>query len=188
MIYQSETLHIRELLQAKDERKLHKWLSDPIVLEFYEGRDKSFDLESVKRKFFNRGDEVDRCMVVYQGKEIGYVQYYPINSYTSNLSVYHGEEGVYGLDQFIGESGFWNKGIGTLLVTSMVDYLFNEKKASRIIMDPMTSNDRAIKCYEKCGFVKVKVLSKHMLHEGMYRDCWLMECNHVGKTAPLLEE
>ncbi len=178
MIYQKEALHIRELIQAKDVRQIHKWLSSPEVLKFYEGRDKSFNLEDVKRKFFNRDDEVNRCMVVYQGKEIGYIQYYPINTDTSNLSDYQGLKGVYGLDQFIGETEYWNKGIGTLLVTTMVDYLFNKKKASRIVMDPMTTNVRAIKCYEKCGFQKVRVLSNHMLHERKYRDCWLMECNH----------
>ncbi len=156
-------------------------------MEFYEGRDVSFTMEEVKMKFFDRDDEVKRCMVVYQGKEIGYIQYYPITPDTSNLSDYQGLEGVYGLDQFIGESEFWNKGIGPLLVTSMVDYLFSEKKAGRIIMDPMISNVRAIKCYEKCGFRKVMVLPKHMLHEGRYRDCWLMECNHEGKAAPLLK-
>lgn len=176
MSYQTDELQIRELKQGMDESYLLKWLSDPKVLEFYEGRDVSFAMEDVKRKFFDREDEVKRCMVVYKGKEIGYIQYYPINSDTSNLSVYQRMDGVYGLDQFIGESEFWNKGIGTQIVTSMVKYLFSENKASRIIMDPMTSNGRAIKCYEKCGFQKVKVLSKHMLHEGKYRDCWLMEC------------
>ncbi|MEH1834506.1 MAG: GNAT family protein [Nostoc sp.] len=34
-------------------------------------------------------------------------------------------------------------------------------------------NPRAIRCYEKCGFVKVKLLPAHELHEGEYSDCWL---------------
>ncbi|KMJ60464.1 2-aminoglycoside phosphotransferase [Bacillus sp. LL01] len=175
VVYQNEDLLIRELHQANDENQIYKWLSDPKVLEFYEGRDVTFKMEDVKRKFFNREDEITRCMIVYQGKDIGYIQFYPINTDTSNLAEYQEIEGVYGLDQFIGESKFWNKGIGTLLVSSMVNYLFTEKMAARIIMDPMTTNERAIKCYEKCGFRKVKVLSKQMLHEGEYRDYWLME-------------
>ncbi len=43
---------------------------------------------------------------------------------------------VYGTDRFIGETEYWNKGIGTLLVTSMGYYLIEYHKADRIVMDP----------------------------------------------------
>lgn len=79
------------------------------------------------------------------------------------------------MDQFIGETDYWNKGIGTLLIHTMVNYLATQKSAARIIMDPQASNKRAIRCYEKCGFEKVKLLPKHEFHEGEFRDCWLIE-------------
>ena len=79
------------------------------------------------------------------------------------------------MDQFIGESTYWNKGVGTQLVSAMVAYLIEEKGADRIVMDPQTWNERAIRCYEKCGFKKVKLLPENELHEGEYRDCWLIE-------------
>ena len=85
------------------------------------------------------------------------------------------------MDQFIGESTYWNKGIGTQLVRAMVAYLIEEKGADRIVMDPQTWNERAIRCYEKCGFKKVKLLPENELHEGEYRDCWLIE--HVSRTG-----
>ncbi|ART76493.1 GNAT family N-acetyltransferase [Sutcliffiella horikoshii] len=175
MIYQKEELLIRKLQQGEDEKHLLKWLSEPKVLEFYEGRDITFNFEDIKRKFFNRNDEIFRCMVIYQGKSIGYIQYYPINKATSTLAEYFEMEGVYGLDQFIGDSDYWNKGIGTLLISSMVNYLLTQRGVNRLVMDPMISNGRGIKCYKKCGFKKIKVLGEHILHEGKYRDCWLME-------------
>ncbi len=42
-------------------------------------------------------------------------------------------------------------------------------------MDPQLRNTRAMKCYEKCGFKKIKILPKHELHEGVHQDCWLIE-------------
>ena len=57
----------------------------------------------------------------------------------------------------------------------MIRYLIEHKKADRIVMDPQTRNTRAIKCYEKCGFKKVKILPSRELHEGEYQDCWLIE-------------
>lgn len=85
------------------------------------------------------------------------------------------KEVIYGMDQFIGEVSYWNKGIGTKLISSVAEYLIREKGADRLVMDPQTQNQRAIHCYEKCGFEKVKLLPKRELHEGEYRDCCLME-------------
>ena len=41
-----------------------------------------------------------------------------------------------------------------------------EMGAEAIAMDPKVNNERAIKCYEKSGFKKVKILKEHELHEG----------------------
>lgn len=84
-------------------------------------------------------------------------------------------ERIYGIDQFIGEPSLWARGIGTLLVSSMADFLFSQCGATRIIMDPKVRNGRALRCYEKCGFRQVRLLPNHELHEGVMQDCWLME-------------
>ena len=68
----------------------------------------------------------------------------------------------------------WNRGIGTRAVSLMCDYLFGALAARTITLDPEAWNTRAIRCYEKCGFRKIKLLPAHELHEGQYRDCWIM--------------
>lgn len=174
MLFKNEGLMVRKL-QAKDNHLLVKWLSDPMVLEFYEGRDNSFVLEKVNKLFYNAGNDKVGCMVTYQGVNIGYIQYYPLDERTCKIYHYDGVENIYGIDQFIGETDYWNRGIGTQLVKSMVEYLFNQMGAERVVMDPQTSNKRALRSYEECGFKRVRMLPKHELHEGEYRDCWLME-------------
>ena len=173
MIYESGLLKVRKL-EKKDNILLVKWLSDPSVLEFYEGRDNPFDLDKVNKVFYSSEDDEVRCIVEYDNKAIGYIQFYKIDSETSMLYGYKTEI-IYGTDQFIGERNYWNKGIGTLLVTSMINFLIEDKKADYVVMDPQARNVRAIACYEKCGLKKVKILPKHDLHEGEYHDCWLME-------------
>ena len=49
------------------------------------------------------------------------------------------KEVIYGMDQFIGETSYWNKGIGTKLVSSVAKYLIREKGADRIVMDPQNT-------------------------------------------------
>ncbi|QED46707.1 GNAT family N-acetyltransferase [Cytobacillus dafuensis] len=175
MLFNNGKLNVRKL-EKKDNYLLAKWLSDPKVLEFYEGRDNPFDLEKVNTEFYNPNDDVNGCIIEFEGVDIGYIQYYELDDETREKYGYSkNTEVIYGIDQFIGEPAYWNKGIGTILVHSMVEYLIIEKHADFVVMDPQVCNERALKCYEKCGFKKVKLLPKNELHEGEYRDCWLIE-------------
>ncbi len=169
ILFQNGKLKVRQLAE-KDQSLLAKWLSDPAVLEFYEGRDNPFDVEKIKNQYYTSGDQISRCIVEWNEQEIGYIQYYELEEMKLEVM-----ERTYGTDQFIGEVEYWNQGIGTLLVSSMVKYLIETKKAKSIVMDPQTRNTRAIKCYQKCGFKKVRILPDHELHEGTYQDCWLIE-------------
>jgi RimJ/RimL family protein N-acetyltransferase len=65
-------------------------------------------------------------------------------------------------------------GIGTRAIRLMLVYLFHSKQAAAAVVDPHVENLRAIHCYEKCGFRKIKLLAHHELHEGVWSDSWLM--------------
>lgn len=175
MLFQKEQLLVRNL-ELDDKYLLAKWLSDPEILQYYEGRDNPFDVKKVEEKFFEEEDDATRCLVEFDGEPIGYIQFYEVDE---GERITYGfadvMESIYGMDQFIGESAYWDKGVGTQLVRSMVAYLMDEKGADCVVMDPQTWNERAIRCYEKCGFEKVKLLPANEWHEGEYRDCWLVE-------------
>jgi aminoglycoside 6'-N-acetyltransferase len=38
----------------------------------------------------------------------------------------------------------------------------------------LAGNTRAIRCYEKAGFQKVRLLPRNELRDGEWRDAWLM--------------
>jgi aminoglycoside 6'-N-acetyltransferase len=158
-----------------DYQMMARWLSDPRVLEFYDGRDQALTLNGtlngVREKYSPRilnAEGVTPCSLIYQGAPAGYLQFYPT------------EEGVFGIDQFIGEPELWNRGVGTRAVSLMVHYLFQVHGARKVTVDPHADNARAIRCYEKCGFRKARLLPQHELHEGSYRDCWLLEISYPG--------
>lgn len=154
---------------------MEKWLSDRLVLEFYEGRDYPFHAEKVYQTFFEPDDSVVRCIVLYKDSAIGYIQYYLADKEIRKVGHYGPSKIVYGMDQFIGEATYWNQGIGTLLIKSMIVFLKKQLQADVIVMDPQIENKRALRCYEKCGFSPVTVLPAHEWHEGKYRDCLLIE-------------
>lgn len=162
-------------LEHSDRQFLVKWLSDNKVLEYYEGRDNIYDENRVEKKFYT-GSKKTRCIIEYADGPIGYLQFYRIGEeqyeeygYTDIHSI------IYGTDQFIGETNYWGQGIGTMLMKEIVNFLLTEMNVQNVVLDPQCGNKRAIACYEKSGFKKVKVLSNHELHEGSLRDCWLME-------------
>ena len=176
MIIESKDLKVRDLTE-NDFSILYKWLTDEKVLEFYEGRDKKYTLDEIKKHFTEDWeDEVLRVIIEYQGVPIGYGQIYKM--YDELYEDYHyskSNEIVYGMDQFIGETEYWNKGIGTRYIKIIFEFLRKERKTNAVILDPHKNNFRALKSYQKAGFRIIEDLPEHELHEGKKEDCYLME-------------
>lgn len=176
-------------LQSGDEIYLLNWLTDKNVLRYYEGRDQQYTLEKIQEKYFQPSSVITRCLVQYNHRPIGYIQYYSLSKMQRKAYGYGKQkELIYGMDQFIGEPSCWNQGLGTRLVKLVTHYLCKVKHADRVVIDPQVWNDRAIHCYEKCGFKKMYILPEWEAHEGKREDCYLMvyESNlveHKGMTV-----
>ncbi|HLN62311.1 MAG TPA: GNAT family N-acetyltransferase [Symbiobacteriaceae bacterium] len=170
-------IHIRPLTDSdSDVATMARWLTDERVLEYYEGRDNPFDEARIRAVYLGSKDPWEyACLVEHEGRPIGYIQFYQIVGEELEAYGYNPNLTVYGMDQFIGEPNFWNRGIGTRMIRMVLNYLFDVAGARRVAMDPHTRNTRAIRAYEKCGFRKVQILKAHELAEGVWQDCWLME-------------
>lgn len=59
----------------------------------------------------------------------------------------------------IGVKDVWGKGIGTAAISLILEYAFNELNLNRLYLQVFSFNERAIKLYEKMGFI----------HEGKFR-------------------
>ena len=183
---EDQELGIRRMRESEEDYGLLvKWLSDPEVAEYYEGRTKLYDREMVLDKFgpYARGEEpVCPCIIEFEGAPIGYIQFY--ESTPQELEAFRTPElldmsrydVVCGFDVFLGETAFWNRGIGTRAVRLMAEYLFALKKAKLLVIDPQTWNKRAIRCYEKCGFRPLTVIERAELHDDELVDCLVMYC------------
>lgn len=180
-ICKTQALAIRKMEDCLGDYTLvSRWLSDPKVLKYYEGRDNAFDLEKTIKKFRRKivecADQIP-CIMEYEEKAIGYLQYYKadLEEYASlgkvNLDEYLRP---YALDLFIGESDYWDKGLGSKIIKLMLKHIFKVEWGDSVFIDPQTWNVRAIKCYEKSGFTPLALIEKGELHEGEYRDNLIM--------------
>jgi aminoglycoside 6'-N-acetyltransferase len=159
---------------ADDYGWVARWLTEERVLAFYEGRDNPFPLDKVKQKYAPRvlaEEGVTPCIMEHECHPIGYLQFYPADPKEYQFD----ERGtIFALDLFIGEPDYWGRGLGTQFLRLLLCYLFEQRGADWVILDPHVDNARAIRSYEKCGFRKLKLLPQHELHEGKPVDCWLM--------------
>lgn len=74
----------------------------------------------------------------------------------------------------IGEKEYWNKGYGTEAMRLMLHHGFSTLNLNRIMLDVYASNPRAIRSYEKCGFVHEGRKRQAMYKDGVYTDILIM--------------
>lgn len=135
----------RPLLQA-DFPLLRCWLSQPAVNRWY-----GFDdfgahpsAAQIHAKFGPKltNPSMHACIIMLDGRSIGYVQTYP-------------QGAGMGLDLFIGEVALHNQGLGTQILRQLTDQIFARTSTLSISVDPAPDNHRAIRAYQKAGFIEV---------------------------------
>lgn len=131
----------------KDRALLKRWIAQPHWQEWWDEPDEAVaeildHLES---------DSVEPMIVEIDGKPVAYCQTY--DPHLEDDHPYRDQPfGTLGIDISIGEAADLGKGLGVAILTALSEMLF-EEGAIRLIIDPHPDNSRAIRAYEKAGFV-----------------------------------
>lgn len=75
---------------------------------------------------------------------------------------------------FIGNQEYHNRGYGTDAMLVLINFIFNQMNLNKIKLNVYSYNNRAIKCYEKCGFKKEGILREELFRNGQYHDIIIM--------------
>lgn len=70
----------------------------------------------------------------------------------------------------IGDKAYWGKGYGTDATKVLLDYGFRLRNLHKIYLTVLGNNARAIRSYQKCGFVEEGRWRKHVWNDGFYTD------------------
>ena len=76
---------------------------------------------------------------------------------------------------FIGDRDYRSKGYGTEAIKLLLDYGFSYLNLNNIDLHVFSFNERAIKCYEKCGFKVYGKRTNAKFVDGKYYDIISME-------------
>lgn len=158
----SESKVTLRLMTERDLPMLHDWLNRPHIVEWWGGEDRRPTLAEVQDHYLPRvmAQESVTPYIVLLGEEpIGYAQSYVALGSDDGWWEDETDPGVRGIDQSLANPTQLNKGLGTLLVRMLVETLFVDPAVTKIQTDPSPSNSRAIRCYEKAGFVQQGVIS-----------------------------
>lgn len=99
-------------------------------------------------------------------------------THIGNCSYYNYDEarGDTELGIMIGDREYWNNGYGTDAVNTLVDHIFTSTKLDRIYLKTLNWNERAQKCFTKCGFSRYGETKRgkfEFILMQMYRSNWL---------------
>lgn len=123
------------------------WLAEPHVAEWW--NDPETEIVSISEHIDSIS--VEPLIIELEGRPIGYLQ-----SYDPHLEDDHPYQdqpfGTLGMDLMIGVPGLVGIGHGSAILRQFVDELFDEG-VPRVIIDPDPANKRAIRAYQKAGFV-----------------------------------
>jgi RimJ/RimL family protein N-acetyltransferase len=74
----------------------------------------------------------------------------------------------------IGDKEYWGRGYGTDAVRLLLRLAFDRMGLHRVELFVFTFNERAIACYEKCGFRREGILREHVFKLGAFTDVLIM--------------
>lgn len=142
--------------------KFTEWLNEFETTD-YIGRSDCITTLEAERQYFEKNNEKNYNFFIVTLEEdkligtIGLESYNSINR-TATLGI------------FIGDKEYRSKGYGTEAIKLILDFGFNYLNINNIKLDLMEFNERALKCYQKCGFKEYGRRRKSKFINGKYYD------------------
>ena len=134
-------------MSAADLPLLRDWLARPHVREWWGDPDVQFGLVS--------GDlthpAMDQYIVAAADRPFAYLQCYRMTEWNTGFGPQ--PDGARGIDQMIGEADMVGRGHGSAFIRAFADALLT-RGTPRVVTDPDPNNARAVRAYEKAGFVR----------------------------------
>ena len=161
-------IQIRHMEETEQDFQTYlKWMRDLQTMKYWEGMTEHFTYERVVQDYRDsREEHVEQCIIECGSKAIGFCQFCIVNAGNYEVPEMQFEQFadkqdvVYGIDIFLGKVDYRGRGVGTKCMKALMKALFDEWNADMLVIDPKTHNARAIRCYHKCGFRDLCVVSE----------------------------
>ena len=144
-----------------------KWMNDFFVTDYTGRSDRIVTLQDEK-EYLERVDKDKNVLAIIDiktDKIIGTIGLHNVDNINRTAT----------LGIFIGDDEYRSKGYGTEAIRLILDFGFNYLNLNNIELALMEFNQRALKCYQKCGFKEIGRRRKSKFINGKYYDSILMD-------------
>jgi aminoglycoside 6'-N-acetyltransferase len=161
VLAEGDGVTIRRLRDDLDDyAALVRWRSAPHVAEWWDTAQTELGLDGVIAKYRSRTtsqDPTTACIIEFADIPVGYIQFYPWAANEAEMREIGFElpVGYWGVDIFIGERDYLNRGIGSQAVSLVCRYLMEQRGAVGVALVVARDNLRAQRAYEKAGLVRI---------------------------------
>jgi AacA4 family aminoglycoside N(6')-acetyltransferase len=154
--HSSLPLTLRRMTEA-DLPMLHEWLNRPHIVRWWGGEAARPSLADVVAHYGPRvmaQTSVTPYIAMLAATPFAYAQSYVVMGDGDGWWPDVNDPGMRGIDQSLAHEAMLGQGLGTRMVRALVAHLFADPAVTQIQTDPAPDNARAIRCYEKAGFVQ----------------------------------
>jgi aminoglycoside 6'-N-acetyltransferase len=130
---------------------IRRWLETPHVSQWW--HDPAEQLELVSGDLDH--PDMAQYIVASDRRPFAYLQCYNLSDWNTGFGPQ--PHGTRGLDQFIGEADMLGRGHGSAFIRAFTQRLLGQG-APRVVIDPDPANARAIRAYERAGFLKDRIV------------------------------
>lgn len=152
---------------AEDYEKFTEWLNDFETTDYigYSGKLMSIQGEKEFLESNNNPEATFSIITLNEDKIIG----------TVGLENFNYVDRTATLGIFIGDREYRSQGYGTEAIRMVLEYGFKYKNLHNIKLDLVSFNERAFKCYQKCGFKEYGRRRESKFLNGKYYDTVSMD-------------
>ena len=154
---------------SEDAEIFTKWMNDFEVTDYIGRSDTILTLDAEKKYLESKNMDLSTTSFAIidlkTDKMIG----------TLSLEEIHHTNRTAVLGIFIGEPDFRSNGYGSEAIKLLLDFGFNYMNLNSIRLNVLSCNERAIKCYKKCGFKESGKWRKSKFVNGKYYDTIIMD-------------
>ncbi|TDL74973.1 GNAT family N-acetyltransferase [Peribacillus frigoritolerans] len=162
-----EKVILRPFKAEEDFPYLEECLKDPVVLK-YTGSSDEYDREEVFKWYRSRNEQIERLdlAIIDQAQDVlvgeAVVNLYDEKQQSMNFRILIGPRGR-------------DRGLGTEATRLIIDYVFKNTDLKFLMLSVFAFNPRAMKVYEKLGFVTCSVDKNELEFEGEWIDSIFMK-------------
>lgn len=142
-------------VEESDYSDIRRWQNNAEVW-WWEDYKSPFSLQDIVDIETDAREEGHAFLVTVDGRGVGRI----------GLNRFRRRDRICSLYVLIGEPEFWSKGYGTDAIMTLLAYAFDRLDLHQVELWCLASNERALRVYEKCGFVREALLRDRSYKDG----------------------